>query len=128
MKFSIKNADLINGLKPVLLTSNTGVMREYLDAGKITIEATADGLNASTHNGNAAITNANCGGESYMFSSAGEAVTIKTVDLERTLGAFGEKEILAVSVEGTEVIFRPASNGEDYQTIPVEVRAIKMPL
>jgi DNA polymerase III sliding clamp (beta) subunit (PCNA family) len=125
MKFSVKNSDVTRGLSAALSCSNTGVKREYPDAGRITIEATSDGLRSFSHNGNVALMNTQSGGESYKFETAG-SLTVKTDDFVNSINSYAADETLTFSLENNELIIRP-SDVEQLQSIPIEVRQIVMP-
>jgi hypothetical protein len=127
MKFTAKQSGLFNGLKPIISVANTGEKREYVDAFKVSINATKDGLIAEAHNGNVAAKSVlPASSLDYSFGVDG-IITVDSTDLSSTLSSFDKDELLSVELKGNELTFVPTSDPEKFQTSPAEVRQIEMP-
>lgn len=122
MKFKAQAGGFIKGLKPIFVVATKGVVKDYQQAGLVTLNAFANGVHAIADGGRVSAIN-DINNSSYNFDYSCEedgTVTIRASDFEKTLSSFSPSEmILFELVNGSEFRMSSVSDPEESQTLPV---------
>jgi len=134
MKFSCKVSGLFDGIAPAIGVSTHSVVKDFVGAGKINLEANSNEIVASCFNGKVAVysvvSDLSSVGLCYSCSSEG-SVTVSSSDLQNVLSSFKKDDEIEVSLNnannGKELVISKASDSEEYQTLPCAAEAVEMP-
>jgi DNA polymerase III sliding clamp (beta) subunit (PCNA family) len=128
MSFKINVKGLLAGITPAVVVATTNVLKDSKTANHLVLQSTPECLFAISNGGSVSIRNpipfmsTFC--TDYKFEVAGSAV-VNATDLVAVLSSFKSDEVLLVSMVdgeagvGSEVSFRPISDPEQLQTLPV---------
>jgi DNA polymerase III sliding clamp (beta) subunit (PCNA family) len=128
MKFTANVELLARALRPVIVASQTAVLREYPGARLITIQVLGKTLIASANNGRIVVRTTVCLIKAAIADGIG---TVKSVDLRNSLDAFKKDETLQISSKrqqggaGRDLVIRSVRSGT-YQSLPIAPDALAL--